>query len=135
MSRRMKRVNELIKREIGEILLHDLKDPNIGFCTVTNVEVTNDLRIAYARVSILGEEKQKQIAIEHLEKASGYVQKLLRSRVVLRYIPKVIFKLDTAIDHSYKIEELLKQIHANDAPQAEDIADEEEDTAGEDDKI
>lgn len=118
MSVRMQKVNKLIKKELGEILLREIKDPKIGFCTVTDVEVTNDLRIAYVRVSIMGEPKQKQIAIEHLRKAAGYIQKLLRSRVILRYIPKLNFKLDESIDYSLRIDKLIREIH-KDQPETE----------------
>ena len=111
MSLRMKKVNRLIKKELGEILLRDIKDPKIGFCTVTDVEVASDLRAAYVRVSILGEKKQREIAVEHLQKASGYIQRILSSRVILRYIPKLNFKLDTTIDHSLRITEIIEKIH------------------------
>jgi len=120
MSLRMKKVNRLIKKELGEILLHDIKDPKIGFCTVTDVEVASDLRAAYVRVSILGEKKQREIAVEHLQKAAGYIQKLLSSRVILRYIPKLNFKLDTTIDHSLRITEIIEKIHENENRSVED---------------
>jgi len=101
-------------------LLHDIKDPKIGFCTVTDVEVASDLRAAYVRVSILGEKKQREIAVEHLQKAAGYIQKLLSSRVILRYIPKLNFKLDTTIDHSLRITEIIEKIHENENRSVED---------------
>ena len=120
MSLRMKKVNRLIKKELGEILLHDVKDPKIGFCTVTDVDVANDLRAAYVRVSVLGEKKQREITVKHLQKASGYIQKLLSSRVLLRYIPKLNFKLDTTIDHSLRITEIIEKIHEDEKKSVEE---------------
>ncbi len=110
---RMKRVNQLIKKELGEILLHELQDPKIGFCTVTTVEVSKDLRTAYVGVSVMGDDRQKQTAIKHLQKAAGYIHKLLCPRVVLRYVPKLKFKLDHSIDHAFHIADLIDQIHAD----------------------
>jgi ribosome-binding factor A len=117
MSLRIRKVNQLIKKALGEILLQDVKDPNIGFCTVTDVDVSSDLRNAWVMVSVMGEEKEKETSIEHLQKASGYINKLLRSKVELRYTPRLHFKLDNTLDHSFKIESIIKEIHV-DEPEA-----------------
>ena len=114
MSLRMQKVNQLIKKALGEILLQDITDPNIGFCTVTDVDVASDLRSAWVMVSIMGEQKEKEISIEHLQNASGYINKLLRSKVELRYTPRLNFKLDNTLDNSFKIESIIKEIHVDD---------------------
>ncbi len=113
MSLRIRKVNQLIKKALGEILLQDVKDPNIGFCTVADVDVANDLRSAWVMISVMGGQKEKEKSIEHLQKASGYINKLLRSKVELRYTPRLNFKLDTTLDYSFKIETIIKEIHDN----------------------
>ena len=113
MSLRIRKVNQLIKKALGEILLQDVKDPNVGFCTVTDVDVANDLRSAWVMISVMGEQKEKEKSIEHLQKASGYINKLLRSKVELRYTPRLNFKLDNTLDYSFKIETIIKEIHVD----------------------
>jgi len=111
MSLRMRKVNQLIKKALGEILLQEIKDPHIGFCTVTDVRVASDLRNARVKISVMGEEKDKQTTIEHLQNAAGYIHKLLRSKVSLRYTPRLNFELDHSLDHSFRIESIIKEIH------------------------
>lgn len=114
----MQKVNQLIKKALGEILLQEIKDPNIGFCTVTEVDVASDLRSAWVMISVMGEQQEKEISIEHLQNASGFIHKLLRSKVDLRYTPRLHFKLDNTLDHSFKIERIIKEIHVDDPASA-----------------
>ena len=129
----MQRVNQLIKQALGEILLNELKDPKIGFCTVTEVEVANDLRSAWVRVSVLGNEKEKQDALERLQHAAGYINRLLRSKVELRYTPRLNFKLDSSLDHAFKIEKIIQEIHEDQkqSPSEDADADEKNDSGDE----
>ncbi len=114
-TRRTLRVGELIKREIADILCREIKNPRVGFVTVNQVDVTGDLRTAVVRVSIMGGEEQREESLRCLSSAAGFIQKELSSRIRLRYMPKLQFLLDTSIDHSMHILELLTEIRQGDA--------------------
>lgn len=109
-TKRTLRVGELIKREIADILCREIRNPKVGFVTVSDVEVTSDLRNALVRVSVLGDDEHRQESLRSLNAATGFIQKELSSRIRLRYMPKLNFQLDTSIDHSMRIAELLSEI-------------------------
>lgn len=109
-TKRTSRVGELLKREVAEILCHDIRDPKIGFVTVSYVDVATDLRAASVHVSVLGDEEQRQESLRALNAASGFVQKALSSRVRLKHLPKLHFLLDTSIDYSMHIAQLLSEL-------------------------
>ncbi len=109
-TKRTLRVGELIKREIADILCREIRNPKVGFVTVSDVEVTSDLRSALVRVSVLGDEEHRQESLRSLNAAAGFVRKELSGRIRLRYMPKLNFQLDTSIDHSMRIAELLSEI-------------------------
>jgi len=112
MSRiRVGRVGEQIKKELSQILQTELKDPRIGFVTVTGVEVTNDLSQAKVYLSVLGSEEQKEETLKALAKGQGFIRSELGRRVRLRYTPELIFKFDTSIEYGSHIEKLLAQIN------------------------
>jgi ribosome-binding factor A len=111
---RVGRVGEQIKKELSLILQSELKDPRIGFITVTGVEVTNDLSQAKVYLSVLGEDDQKKDTLKALEQASGFVRTELGRRVRLRHTPELIFKFDTSIDYGSRIENLLKKLNDKD---------------------
>ncbi|OUM88382.1 MAG: ribosome-binding factor A [Bacillus thermozeamaize] len=111
---RANRVAEQIKKELGEIFQKQLKDPRIGFATVTDVEVTGDLQQATVYVSILGNEEQKRETMVGLEKAKGFIRTEIGKRLSLRHTPEVIFKLDESIERGTRIAQILKQLHNED---------------------
>ena len=115
--RRTLRVGELIKREIADIVCREMKDPKVGFVTVSSVDVTKDLRTAFVRVSVMGDEERRQEAVRSLNSAVGFIQKELSTRVRLRYMPKLQFRLDMSIDHFMHISELLAEIRENETPE------------------
>jgi ribosome-binding factor A len=107
---RLERISEAVKKEVSLILQEELKDPRLGFVTITNAEVTADLKYAKVFFSVLGgdeEYKKTQLA---LDSASGFVRKLVGERVKLRITPEIIFKEDRSIEYSVKIEEILNEI-------------------------
>ncbi|NLC77922.1 MAG: 30S ribosome-binding factor RbfA [Clostridia bacterium] len=110
MSYRTQRVAEEMKREIAAILKEEIKDPRVGFVTVTGVEVTPDYRYAKVYVSIFGDETEVKNALEGLEKASGYIRKEIGRRIKLRYTPELSFRHDESIRHGAKIAELLANV-------------------------
>ncbi|MEW6536352.1 MAG: 30S ribosome-binding factor RbfA [Candidatus Auribacterota bacterium] len=111
MPDRMIRINSLVKEEIGYILQHDMKNTDLGFTTVLRAEISRDLNYGKVFVSILGTDDEKERIIETLNNSAGYIQKLLSSRVRLRYTPKLVFIYDDVIEHSMHIQDVLKQIH------------------------
>lgn len=132
MTRRIEKINELLRREVSEVLQREMKDPKIGFVTVTRVETSKDLQYSTIFTSIMGDEKERLTAMEHLNHAAGYVQRQLSGKVRLKNMPKIKFKLDTSIDHSIRIDEILRKIadegHSNDEGPGEDLEESGEET-------
>ncbi|MBI4465232.1 MAG: 30S ribosome-binding factor RbfA [Acidobacteria bacterium] len=108
-TRRAERVAELIRKELGKLLEYEVKDPRVGFATVTAVHVSADLRAARISVSILGDENRKQQSLEGLAAARNYLRRELAHRLGLRYAPAVLFELDRTEESAQRIEELLRQ--------------------------
>ena len=109
-KRRIERINELIKREISGIIEREIRDPGVGFVTVSRVETSGDLSYSTIHTSVLGDERKRDRAIECLNKAAGYIQHQLSGRITLRTMPKIIFKLDTSLDASFRIDAILRKI-------------------------
>lgn len=109
---RVGRVAEQIKKELSLTLQGELKDPRIGFVTVTGVDVTNDLSQATVYVSVLDrDEEQRKGTLLALEKANGYLRSELGRRIRLRHTPELIFKMDESIEYGSRIEKLLKSLN------------------------
>ena len=113
MSQRAKRVGELIKQEISQLLQRGLKDPRVGFVTVTDVDVTGDLRNATVYVSVFGNEKQKRDSMEGLEAATGFIRREVGKYLRLRYTPELAFKFDESIEYGAHINTVLNEIKRN----------------------
>jgi ribosome-binding factor A len=109
-SHRANKVAEEIKKEITRMLRDDLKDPRIGFVTVTGVDVTSDIRYAKVFVSILGDEEVSSQSLQVLENAKGFVRSELGKVMRLRYTPEISFKIDTSIQYGAKISKLLNEV-------------------------
>ena len=108
---RVGRVGEQIKKEISTIIQTELKDPRIGFITVTGVDITNDLSLARVYLSILGSEEQKEETLKAIGRANGFLRSELGRRVKLRHTPVMEFKFDSSIAYGSKIEALLNKIN------------------------
>jgi len=111
---RIKRVNEACKEALGEILLEKMKDPRIGFVTVTSVEVTPDLRQAKVWVSMMGSEEEVETAMGVLEKATGFLRKELGQRVRMRYTPELKIILDHGPEVSERVQGILHELEEED---------------------
>lgn len=107
---RIEKLQELIKQEMSKMLLTDLKDPRIGFVTVTEVEMTGDLREAKIFVSIMGGAEQVKSSLEGLNSALGFIRREIGQRIRLRFTPEISFALDTSLDYSEHIQKLLLQV-------------------------
>ena len=107
---RIEKLQELIKQEVGKMLLYDIKDPRIGFVTVTDVEMTGDLREAKIFVSIMGNDEQIKDTMEGLQSALGFVRREIGKRIRLRFTPEISFAPDKSLDYSEHIQKLLLKI-------------------------
>lgn len=110
MSYRPERLAEAIKKEVSELLRYDLKDPRIGFASITSVEVTRDLRYATIFISVFGQAPDQKGTIEALQKAQGFIRGELSRRIRLRYTPELTFKLDESIGRGTKIIALMQEV-------------------------
>jgi ribosome-binding factor A len=107
---RANRVAEQMKKELGEILTTKLKDPRVGFVTVTDVEVTGDLQQATVYISVLGDEKEKQDTLLGLSKAKGFIRSEIGQRIRLRKTPELLFEFDEALERGNRIETILRDL-------------------------
>jgi ribosome-binding factor A len=116
MSHRANRVGEQMKKELSDIIGRKIKDPRIGFVTVTDVEVTGDLQQAKAYISVLGDEEQRENTLKGLAKAKGFIRSEIGQRIRLRKTPEITFEFDESVDYGNKIETLIHQLHHEDKP-------------------
>jgi ribosome-binding factor A len=114
MSLRANRVGEQMKKELSDIIGRKIKDPRIGFVTVTDVQVTGDLQQAKVFISVLGDDEQKENTLKGLAKAKGFIRTEIGHRIRLRKTPEIIFEFDESIDYGNRIETLLHQIQRDD---------------------
>jgi len=112
---RMKRVNEACKEALGEILQKEIKDPRVGFVTVTKVEVSADLKQAKVWVSVLGDEEEEEKTREGLGKAKGFMRRELGRRVRLRYTPELKIYFDHGAEVSERVQGLLHDLEEGEA--------------------
>ncbi len=110
-GRRQERLAEQIRMELSEMIARELKDPRIGFATVTRVELSADLHHARVLVSVLGAPDEQSGTIEGLSSAAGFLRHGIGHRLTLRHVPELSFILDHGAEESEKIELLLQKIH------------------------
>ncbi|EWG12000.1 30S ribosome-binding factor RbfA [Cytobacillus firmus] len=126
MSLRANRVGEQMKKELGEIISRKIKDPRVGFVTVTDVQVTGDLQQATVFISVLGDEEQRENTLRGLAKAKGFIRSEIGQRIRLRKTPEILFEFDESIDYGNRIESLLHQIQDEGRSKDEERSKEEE---------
>src|SRR5690625_3213502 len=107
---RANRVAEQIKKEVGELLTLKIKDPRIGFVTITDVDVTGDLQQATIYFSVLGDEDKKEETLAGIETASGFMRSEVDQRIQLRKTLEIIFEFDQAHEYGNHIETLLRDL-------------------------
>jgi ribosome-binding factor A len=103
MKYRKDRLEELIKRIVSEIIMRELKDPRIGFVTVTGVELSKDYAEAKIGISILGSPTEVRRGMEGIRSSSGYVQKRLGKELKIRAVPRVYFYLDKSVEEAVEM--------------------------------
>lgn len=113
MSLRANRVAEQMKKEMGDIISRRIKDPRVGFVTVTDVQVTGDLQQAKVFISVFGNDEEKENTIKGLAKATGFIRSEIGQRIRLRKTPEITFEFDESIQYGNKIEKLLKDLNGD----------------------
>ncbi|WP_096154597.1 MULTISPECIES: 30S ribosome-binding factor RbfA [Bacillus] len=111
MTVRSTRVGEQMKKELSDIIGRKIKDPRVGFVTVTDVEVTGDLQQAKVFISVLGDEEKRQDTLMGLAKAKGFIRSEIGKRIRLRKTPELFFEFDESVDYGNRIENLLQEIN------------------------
>ena len=119
MFKRSEKVAEAIHEEISALLVKGLKDPRIGFVTVTGVKVTDDLHLATVYFTVIGSDEQKTASAAGLNSAKGFIRREMGKSLKMRYVPDIIFRYDESLEYGSRIEGLLKEIHAEEAEHAE----------------
>jgi ribosome-binding factor A len=109
-SRRPEQVAENIRQVIADALTRDVRDPRVGFVTLTSVVVTADLSHAKIRVSVQGEEDTKLLALEGLRSASGFLRTRVAKGLTTRTVPELHFELDRGLEHAARINEVLASL-------------------------
>jgi len=122
-SRRQDRVGALIQRELSEIIQRSVKDPRVAFCTVTQAEVSPDLKYVDVKVSVIGDEVQKDKTLAGLKSAAGFLRREIGNRLTLRYSPELRFTIDESADYLFKIDDLLKSVTSEDEASENHTAD------------
>lgn len=109
MSQKMYRINAEMQKAVAEIINNEINDPRVhGIISVIKVDTTKDLSFCTISLSIYADDREK--VFDAIKKASGFIRKQLASKVLIRAIPKLIFELDTGIEYSAKINEMLSKI-------------------------
>ena len=112
MSIKIDRINSNMVKEISYILETEIKDEDIKFVTVTDCKVTNDLSFARVYVTVLDDNKKEQ-TLKALDKAKGFIRKVLSERMELRHIPELNFVYDESLENGMNIESIINKIHEN----------------------
>jgi len=107
--KRSQRVADLLRQEVADIIMRRLKDPRIGFVTVTGVDLTDDLKIARVYVSCL-KEGEKETTLEILNSAKSFVRTEVGKRIRMKVLPSIEFKIDESLGYGDRIDRLLKDI-------------------------
>ncbi|MBA4372191.1 MAG: 30S ribosome-binding factor RbfA [Thermodesulfovibrio sp.] len=107
--KRSQRVSDLLREEVADIIMYKLKDPRIGFVTVTGVDLSPDLKNAKVFVSILKEE-EREPTLDALTSSKAFMRATLAKRLKMKFIPHLDFRLDSSIDYGFKIDKLLKEV-------------------------
>jgi len=118
-GKRIDRVSQVIREGISELLQRELKDPRLGFVTVTEVEIAKDLRTAKVFVSVFGTEEEWDATLTALESAKGFIRNWLRQHLTLRIVPALSFRPDRSMARAASIQSLLAELRAREPGSAD----------------
>lgn len=110
-GKRSEKVADLVQKEISQMLVKSIKDPRIGFVTITRVTVSEDCRFAKVYFSVAGTLEERESSRKGLDSAKGYIRKELGRRIRLRYTPEIMFQFDPSIEYAIHMEELIQSLH------------------------
>lgn len=114
-NKRISRISEEIRKVVSTLIINGLKDPRVSTMTsVTDVEVTGDLKFANIYISVLGDDKEKKDNLEGLKSAKGFIRREIGKNVDLRHVPEPIFKLDESIEHGIYMSKLIDSVAKKD---------------------
>ena len=113
-DKRVRRVSELLKQEISQIIRREVKDPRIGFVSITDVEVSGDLRHAKVFISVYGSDQEKDETMDGLKDAQGYIRRLVGERITTYHTPEIIFRYDDSIEHGVYMSKLIDEVREED---------------------
>ena len=119
-GKRSEKVADLIQKEVSQMLVKSIKDPRIGFVTITKVTVSEDCRFAKVYFSVAGTAAERENSGKGLDSAKGYVRKELGRRLRLRYTPEIVFQFDPSIEYAIYMEELIQSIHREKEPHGDE---------------
>jgi ribosome-binding factor A len=121
MSKRTQQIGDEVQRILGEAVQYELRDPRVGFATIMGVDVSADLQHAQVRVSVLGDEEQQRETMKALEHAKGFLRRQVAQELRhLRFVPDLHFHLDTSLEYTQRIDEVLRQVSEERAEQQKD---------------
>ena len=109
-GKRPKKIADLLQKEISGLLVKTIKDPRIGFVTVTRVQVTEDCRAARIYYSLMGTSEEREECLKGLNSAKGYIRKELGRRMKLKYTPELLFQFDPSIEYGIHMEGLIRRL-------------------------
>lgn len=113
-STRQRRVQELLVQEISDIIRREIKDPRVGFVTITDAEITSDLRHARIFFSVLGKPEEREDTGKALTRAAGFIRSEFARRAQMRFVPDLRFEFDPSVEHGARISQLLAQVRDDD---------------------
>ena len=113
MYKRAEKVAEAIHELVSELLIKGLKDPRIGFVTITGVRVTDDLHLATVYFSVVGGETERTATLAGLNSARGFIRREMGRALRMKYAPDLVFSYDTSLDYGERIDAILREIHVD----------------------
>ncbi len=114
-THRQEKLGGMIALELSDLLRTRVKDPRVGFASITHVEVSGDLRHAKVFVSVMGTPEEQAETMQGLRNATGFLRHELAERIVLRYMPNIVFKLDTSIEEGVRMLALIQKVEEEDS--------------------
>lgn len=119
MFKRSEKVAEAIHEVVSGLLVKGVKDPRVGFVTITGVKVSDDLHLATIYFSVIGTDTDRKGTEAGLNSARGYLRRELGKALTMRYVPDIVFRYDESVEYGSNIEKILKQIHETEEADAE----------------
>lgn len=113
------RIGEELRKEISDIILHEIKDPDIGFVSIVLVDVSRDLRVAKVYYSVMGSDEEITKTQQAMARVTGFIRHELAARLSLRYTPELVFIYDNSIEHGIKIAKILEDEKKKNKPNEE----------------